>query len=145
MRPREIQNAWRVMSSYLTIAGLILLATGADRCKACAAGLSLPNTRIVGGSPTWGVGVYGISVFVSRCVRTGLATNRSLVSVLPNVCKQESQTRKTEYIELRRLLTSYTYRCNYGRKKINTFSCRGRRDRVRAPKKKRVPQQGRTC
>ena len=68
-------------SNYLTNARLILLTTVAARCKACAAGLSLPNTGIVGGSPTWGVGVYGITVFVSRCVRTGLATNTSVVSL----------------------------------------------------------------
>jgi hypothetical protein len=129
-------------SNYLTSAGLILLTTRAARSKACAAGLSLPNTGTVGGSPAWGVGVYGISVFVSCCVRTGLATKRSLVSVLPNICKQESQTRKTEDTELRRPLASC--RCNYGLRKIKTF-CRGRRDRVRAPKKKGSPQQGRTC
>lgn len=111
-------------SNYLTIAGLIRLTTGADWCKACTAGLYLPNRGIVGGSPNLGVGVYGISVFVSRCVRTGLAMNRSLVSVLPHVCKQESQTRKTEDNELRRPLTLYS--CNYGLKKTSTLFCRGR-------------------
>jgi len=88
--------------------------------KACTAGLYLPKIGIVGGSPTWGVGVHGTAVFVSRCVRTGLATNPSLRSVPPNVCKQDSQTRKTEDTELRRPLTSY--RCNYGLKKISTLS-----------------------
>ena len=54
--------------NYLTIVGLILSTTGAARFKACTAGLYLPNTGIVGGSPTWRVGVQDTSVFVSRVV-----------------------------------------------------------------------------
>jgi hypothetical protein len=66
-------------SNYLTIARLILLTTGAARCKACAAGLSLPNTGIVGGSilGEWvctALDCLSRAVFVQALQRTHLSS-----------------------------------------------------------------------